>query len=80
MFEKYYIIKQEIPYVETNIIKIECPSNHKHIKQLISLMFGQISVYIYNSNDNTRKDLTKKYNLDKDFNIYDYSFIMPLKI
>jgi len=73
MNKDYYLIKQNIPYLKTLTIKIYCPLNQTHLKNFISIMAGNISVYKYNHDDNSRVDLTKDIGVE-DFNIYDYNF------
>lgn len=69
----YYLLKQTIPYLKTNINKIYTECNKVHLKNLISFMFGKIEVYYYESESGIRKDLTVE--LGKlDFNIYEHRF------
>lgn len=68
---KYYIIKQSIPCLIPNVIKINFPCNLFHLKKLISFMFGKIEVFLYNDFDNSRIDLSSKLGF-LNFNIFDY--------
>lgn len=74
MQDDYYIIKQTLPYIEANIIKIPAPANKKHIQELIDLMFGEIFVYYYTYENNQRQDLSNEFNVPADFNIYEHRF------
>jgi len=73
MKQSHYLIKQILPYIEPNIITIHEPCNITHIKKLISTLIGEIYVYYYNKEDNSRQDLTDTWGNTK-FNIYDYQF------
>lgn len=73
MTQSYYSIRQVLPYIEPNIIKIYEPANLTHIKQLISTLIGEVYVYRYNKEDNSREDLTSSLG-NTEFNIYDYPF------
>ena len=73
MKRSYYLIRQVLPYIEPNIIKIYEPTNIVHIKQLIETMIGQLYVYHYNGENNSRKDLTDELG-NTNFNIFDYPF------
>lgn len=43
---KHYIIKQTIPHLKPNIIKVVIACNMTHLKKLISYMFGKVEVFI----------------------------------
>jgi len=73
MNKSYYLIKQELPYIEPNIIKIYEECNLQHLKKLISTLIGKIEVYHYNSENNSRQNLTSTLG-NPNFNIYDYPY------
>jgi len=73
MKQSYYLIKQILPHIEPNIIKIYEPTNLTHIKQLISTLIGEIYVYHYNKKDNSREDLTISLG-NTEFDIYAHPF------
>jgi hypothetical protein len=58
---KHYVITQKLPYQKTFKNYIVYGSNESHIKKLLNSMVGDVSIYLYNPDDNSRKDLTKKY-------------------
>ncbi len=60
MQKSYYLIRQEIPYLEPKTIKIYEP-NYAHLKQFISALIGNIEVYFYNHEDNSRKNVTSEF-------------------
>jgi len=73
MHKSYYLIKQELPYIEPNIIKIYDECNMTHLKKLINTLIGDIHIYHYNQENNSREDLTSSLG-KPNFNIYDYPF------
>ena len=73
MKQSYYLIKQILPYLEPNIIKIHEPCNIIHLKQFIATLIGEVYVYHYNKEDNSRKDLTDTLG-NSEFNIYEHRF------
>lgn len=73
MKQSHYLIKQTLPHIEPNIIKIFEPTNITHVKQLISTLIGEIFVYHYNSKNNSRIDLTSTFGRTG-WNIMDHSF------
>ena len=73
MLNEYYLIKQSLPYLKPNLIKIYTPVNKIHLKTFLSFMTGTIEVYIYNNENNSRIDLTDEMG-NRNFNIYDVSF------
>ena len=73
MKQSYYLIKQVLPHIPINIIKIHEPCNVTHLKQLISTLIGEIYVYHYDKEDNSRKDLTETLG-NSEFNIYEHRF------
>jgi len=73
MKQSYYLIKQVLPHVPINIIKIYEPCNVTHLKQLISTLIGEINVYHYDKDDNSRKNLTETFG-NLEFNIYEHRF------
>lgn len=73
MSRKYYLIRQKLPYLEDNIIKIYEPCNLIHLQKFISFMIGEIYVYLYDEFDNSRIDLTSQYGVSK-FDIFSFSF------
>jgi len=73
MNKSYYLIKQELPYIKPNIIKIYDECNITHLKKLINTLIGEIHVYHYNQENNSREDLTSSFG-KPNFNIYDYPF------
>lgn len=79
MKQSYYLIKQILPYIEPNIIKIHEPCNIIHLKQFIATLIGEIYVYHYNKEDNSRKDLTDTLG-NSEFNIYEHRFENIIKI
>ncbi len=60
MQKSYYLIRQEIPHLEPKTIKIYEP-NYAHLKQFISALIGNIEVYFYNHEDNSRKNVTSEF-------------------
>lgn len=70
---KYYIIKQNIPYLKENIIKVYYPANEQHLKKFISFMIGNIFVYLFDKEDCSRIDLTEKFGVTN-FDIYSIPF------
>lgn len=79
MESNYFLIKQTIPFVETESIKIYEPFNESHLKKLIFIMFGTVEVFKYINKNNSRVNLTNKY-VNKKFDIYDYPFEKLYKI
>ncbi len=73
LMNEYYLIKQTIPYLKTLTVKIYPPFNTTHLKNFISIMAGQINVYKYNDEDNSRIDLTSDFGVEN-FNVYEHSF------
>jgi hypothetical protein len=73
MESDYYLIQQNLPYLKPLALKIICPLNLTHLKKFISIMAGQINVYKYHMEDNSREDLTRTLGVEK-FNIYDSNF------
>jgi len=69
----HYLIKQTIPCLDTNIIKVYCPCNLNHLRKLISLMMGVIEVFLISGKDGKREDLTDSLG-NRNFNIYDHQF------
>ncbi len=69
----YYIIKQTIPHLKPNTLKVVNPCNFTHLKKLISYMFGKIEVFLCNEEDNSRIDVSKELGV-LDFNIYEHEF------
>ncbi len=76
MFENYYLVKQEIPYLASYTNKIYLPCNMSHLKSLISCMIGNIQVFLYNHIDNSRKDLTSSLGCSS----FDFSTLIPEKV
>lgn len=70
---KYYIIKQSLPHLKPNTMKVIIPCNLTHLKKLISYMFGKIEVFICDEDDNSRIDVSKELGV-LDFNIYEHQF------
>ncbi len=71
MKEQYYIVKQTLPYLDTKINKIYCPTNISHLKKLISFMIGKIEVYLYTEENGERENLTSILG-NENFNIYEH--------
>jgi Holliday junction resolvase-like predicted endonuclease len=73
MQNSHYLIQRVLPYTKPIIIKIGTPANIVHIKKIISLLVGDVYVYLYNEEDNSRQDLTDKLGC-REFDIHSIRF------
>jgi restriction system protein len=69
--KNYYIIRQEVPFLEPKIMKIFTPINGEHFNTFVSNLVGNISIYLYDGKNNSRKDMTNSYIL-KEFDMNEY--------
>jgi len=67
----YYIIRQEVPFLEPKIMKIFTPINGEHFNTFVSNLVGNISIYLYDGKNNSRKDMTNSYIL-KEFDMNEH--------
>ena len=81
MQEKYYLIKQSIPFFDVKLNKVWLPCNISHLQKLISFMVGNIEVFLVDTYDNSRLNCTKDLGFSS-FNIYEHDFekIKEIKI
>lgn len=65
---EHYVIVQKLPYLKTLKNYIPYGSNITHIKKLVNSMVGDVEIFLYTPENNSRQNLTSTF-ITRDFDI-----------